>query len=296
MAIRDTNGHTGPDSTASAWLIITFVTMHTFVWTSGSIMILTVIFSSKVQRHPTWINLNFSGILTCFVFAFLLTTGQLYETNPEPKICMFQASGVNAVIPLFTGTMLALVLQLWFNAVFDSNSTPRRQLVSVRDRDVILIVIPYIVPLIEFFATLGYALRNPHSVVLTDSGMFCGSTNPILGKISVIYSTIIMVPTLIIQGFLLFYIYRTRGRNSHSGPVQVATVIRFGVFLIFVVVSVILSVKSLIRPGSTVVANMVELLAPVSFVFIFGLQGDFLRAWMFWHKPKVNVDSVEELP
>jgi hypothetical protein len=294
MAIAATTygARAGHDSATSASFIITFVTMHTFVWISCSIMILTVVFYSNKHPQPKWINLNFSWILACFVFAFLLTTGQLFEANPDPSICLFQAAGVNAVTTLTAGTTLAFALQLWFNVVLDSYSNPtRRQVISVRNRDVLLIVIPFIVPLLEFFVTLGYALRNPHRVVLTDSGMFCGLTNPILGKISVIYSTILMIPTLVVQGLLSLYAYRSWSRGSGAGTVQAVTIVRLGVFIIFVVVGIIVSVIKLISPSGSVVANILESLSPVSFALIFGLQRDFLRVWMFWPKPKVTENS-----
>ncbi|KAF5392124.1 hypothetical protein D9757_003199 [Collybiopsis confluens] len=120
---------------ASRSLIITFVTMHTFVWISCIVIMLTVIFNSKsIHRQSTWVNLNLSWIIACFVFAFLLTTGQLITPNPNPDVCLFQAAGVNAVTSLWVtcslassrvardkieaimyrtaGTMLALALQV----------------------------------------------------------------------------------------------------------------------------------------------------------------------------------------
>jgi hypothetical protein len=116
--------------------IAAFVTIHTFAWTCSSIIILTVVLSPNIQRLPTWINLNLSWIMACFVFAFLLTTGQLYEANPSPNICSFQAAAVNAIPSLIAGTTLALALQLWFNI----HLLPAKRIcvISSRNRDLIV--------------------------------------------------------------------------------------------------------------------------------------------------------------
>ncbi|KAJ3915423.1 hypothetical protein F5877DRAFT_81859 [Lentinula edodes] len=259
--------------------ITAFVAMHTFAWICCFIIIITVVFSPNINRQSTWINLNISWIIACFVFAFLLTTGQLYKTSPHPSVCLFQAAAVDAVSSLVAGTMLALSLQLWLNLRLNSGNLTG---MSPQQRDTLLIVMPYVVPLIEFLASLGYAGQHPQQVALTDSGMFCGFTNPIPGRIASIYSAILMIPTASAQVALWHYSYRNWYKISKNSRNDLVTMIRLGLFTVFGIVSVIVSILNLTMQVNSSVVNILESLPPVSFVFIFGLQQDLFRAWMFW--------------
>ncbi|KAJ3932558.1 MAG: hypothetical protein NXY57DRAFT_1002410 [Lentinula lateritia] len=236
--------------------------MHTFAWICCLIIIITVVFSPNINRQSTWINLNISWIIACFVFAFLLTTGQLYKTSPHPSVCLFQAAAVNAVSSLVAGTMLALSLQLWLNFRFNSGNLT--------------------VPLIQFLASLGYAGQHPQQVALTDSGMFCGFTDPIPGRIASIYSAVLMIPTASAQVLLWRYTYRNWYKISKNSRNDLITMIRLGLFTVFGIVGVIVSILNLTMQVNSSVVNILESLPPVCFVFIFGLQEDLFRAWMFW--------------
>ncbi|KAJ4476358.1 hypothetical protein C8J55DRAFT_606820 [Lentinula edodes] len=260
-------------------LITTFVAMHTFAWICCLIIIITVVSSPNINRQSTWINLNISWIIACFVFAFLLTTGQLHKTSPHPSVCLFQAAAVNAVSSLVAGTMLALSLQLWLNFRFNSGNLTG---MSSQQRDTLLIAMPYVVPLIEFLASLGYAGQHPQQVALTDSGMFCGFTDPIPGRIASIYSAVLMIPTASAQVLLWRYTYRNWYKISKNSRNDLITMIRLGLFTVFGIVGVIVSILNLTMQVNSSVVNILESLPPVCFVFIFGLQEDLFRAWMFW--------------
>ncbi|KAE9399396.1 hypothetical protein BT96DRAFT_994015 [Gymnopus androsaceus JB14] len=282
------NASAGRESSVS--LITAFVTMHTFAWICCSIIIITVILCpGKIHRQSTWINLNFSWIVACFIFAFLLTTGQLFKADPDPSICTFQAAAVNTVPSLIAGTMLAFTLQLWFNIHLNPNRTAT--IMSPRNRDKLLIIVPYVVPFIEFFASLGYALQNPHQVSLTDSGMFCGITNPIPGQFSAIYSALLMIPTLFVQGILSLYIYRNWYRFTANNRNTLGIIVRLAMFTFFGVIGIVVSLINLASPANSSEANILESLPPISFVFIFGFQEDIFRVWMFW-RPSGRGDNT----
>ncbi|KAJ3784969.1 hypothetical protein GGU10DRAFT_434867 [Lentinula aff. detonsa] len=269
---------------SSTALISAFVTIHTFSWTSCLIIVVTVVLSPNIRRQSTWINLNISWIIACFIYAFLLTTEQLYKTNPQPGVCLFQAAAVDAVSSLVAGAMLALALQLWYN--LRSNSV--RPILAARQRDLLLIAMPYVVPLIEFFATLGYAVQHPQQVTLTESGMFCGLTTPIPGKISSLYSAILMIPTVSAQALLWVYSYQNWYKVSGNSGNALATMIRLGLFTLFGIVGVMVSIFNLTNQVNPSVVNILESLPPLSFVFIFGLQQDLLHTWMFWRQPTIS--------
>ncbi|KAJ3727866.1 hypothetical protein C8R42DRAFT_349156 [Lentinula raphanica] len=241
---------------SSTALITTFVTIHTFAWTTCLIMIITVFLSPAIHRQSTWVNLN----------------------NPDPQfgVCLFQAAAVYAVQSLVAGTMLALSLQVWWNIQRSKAGSPT---MSTRQRDAILIIFPYIVPAIELIVIASYAGRNSQKVILTESGMFCGLTTPIPGRISAFYSATLMILTTCAQGLLWQYSYRNWYQVSGS------------------VVGVIVNILDLINPFDPSIVNILESLPPLAFVFIFGLQQDILRAWTgrFWRNNNDHTTSMSKI-
>ncbi|KAJ3763540.1 hypothetical protein EV360DRAFT_66231 [Lentinula raphanica] len=273
------SGDSIPDSTgrkSSTALITTFITIHTFAWTTCLIMIITVFLSPAIHRQSTWVNLNISWIMACFVYAFLLPTGQLYNPDPQFGVCLFQAAAVYAVQSLVAGTMLALSLQVWWNIQRSKAGSPT---MSTRHRDAILIIFPYIVPAIELIVIASYAGRNSQKVILTESGMFCGLTTPIP--------------------------YRNWYQVSGSVGNALATMVRLAMFTLVGIVGVIfdrpwlnrVNILDLINPFDPSIVNILESLPPLAFVFIFGLQQDILRAWTgrFWRNNNDHTTSMSKI-
>ncbi|KAJ3976627.1 hypothetical protein EV361DRAFT_258694 [Lentinula raphanica] len=279
---------------SSTALITTFITIHTFAWTTCLIMIITVFLSPAIHRQSTWVNLNISWIIACFVYAFLLPTGQLYNPDPQFGVCLFQAAAVYAVQSLVAGTMLALSLQVWWNIQRSKAGSPT---MSTRQRDAILIIFPYIVPAIELIVIASYAGRNSQKVILTESGMFCGLTTPIPGRISAFYSATLMILTTCAQGLLWQYSYRNWYQVSGSVGNALATMVRLAMFTLVGIVGVIVNILDLINPFDPSIVNILESLPPLAFVFIFGLQQDILRAWTgrFWRNNNDHTTSMSKI-
>lgn len=144
------------------------------------------------------------------------------------------------------------------------------------------------VPLIGFFSSFGYAVRHPEQATLTNSGMFCGLKHSLPGKISTIYSALLVIPTVFVEGMISQHIYRNWYKPSNkNGRDAFAMMIRFALFTLFGIVGVIVSVLNLTIEADSAVVNILESLPPMSFVFIFGLQEDLVQVWLSWRqKPR----------
>lgn len=268
-------------------LVILFVSLHTFVWIASTLIILTVVLSRNVHRQITWLNLNLSWIFACFSFALLLTAGQLFKPQPNASICLAQAAASTSVPSLTSGTTLAFALHLWFN-IRSSSYLDRVELKRVTLRNIALVVVPYIVPLIEFVAAFAYGAQHPEQVVLDGTGMLCGLSTTVFAKISAISVSVIMFITVIFEGWIIYMIYgnwRAHSISNLQGKAGVTTVIRLLAFTLFGIVGIGASLTYLTSKGAdSATANLLQSLPPVSFVFIFGLQWDIIHAWMFWRK------------
>lgn len=139
-------------------LVTIFIIMHTFGWIGSSLILATVLCSSKVSRSLTWFNLNFSWIVACLSFSFLLITGQLRKSNPDAGVCMVQALAVSAAPALTAGTTLAFVIYL----LFELRSGSRQRLEGVTC-SILLMCLPYLFPTVIFGLALTHGLRHSES-------------------------------------------------------------------------------------------------------------------------------------
>ncbi|KAK7435509.1 hypothetical protein VKT23_019631 [Stygiomarasmius scandens] len=271
----------GPES-ASRALVIPFVVLHTFVWVALTIVILTVVLSRHVKRQIVWLSLNLSWIVTCFSFSLLFNTGQLFKSVPDKSICLVQAVATTTFPSLTSGTTLAFALNLWFNI---RSCSYRAEPGTAMFRIVALVVIPWIIPLAAFLAVFMYGAQHPEQVHLDGIGMLCGLTNTVLAKLSAISVSMIMFITAIFEAWTMWMIYR-RQLMLKTGISSIATnLLRLSVFTLFGIVGMVAGLTYLSGHGTDeAVANLLQALPPVSFVFIFGLQRDIFQAWMFWRK------------
>ncbi|KAF5332927.1 hypothetical protein D9758_015957 [Tetrapyrgos nigripes] len=276
------------NASSSRSLVILFVSLHTFVWIASTFIILTVVLSRNVQRQSTWFNLNLSWIFACFSFALLLTAGQLFKPQPNGSICLAQAAASTSVPSLTSGATLAFALHLWFN-MRSSSHLDRLELRRATLRNIALLVVPYIIPLVEFVAAFAYGIQHPNQVVLDSTGMLCGLTTDVFAKLSAISVSVIMFMTLIFESWIIYMIYLSWRSKSINSPIRgtagLATVIRLIAFTVFTIVGIGASLTFLTTKGADAAsANLLQSIPPASFVFIFGFQWDIIRVWMFWRK------------
>ncbi|KAH8117807.1 hypothetical protein DFH11DRAFT_1541094 [Phellopilus nigrolimitatus] len=81
------------------------------------ILVLTIIFSRKVTRHPVFVNFCISWIFSSVVYSLLVYQGRssndLLSLNPSYNSCLVQAALIYGSQALTACTNLALVVHLW---------------------------------------------------------------------------------------------------------------------------------------------------------------------------------------
>ncbi|KAK0447894.1 uncharacterized protein EV420DRAFT_864109 [Desarmillaria tabescens] len=256
-------------------LITIFIVMHTFGWTGSSLILLTVLCSTKVSRCLTWFNLNFSWIVACLSFSLLFITGQLGKSSPDAGVCLMQASAVSAAPTLTAGATLAFVIFLFFEL--------RSRGIEGATFSILLISLPYLFPTIIFSLALVHGIRHPRSVILSESKMFCTIDYRILDKAATIFTCTIMLPTLtlnIVIGFLVQQYWRILPRDKRNGVLS--SCVRLAIFTVFSLVGVVINVMFLtgLDWGAwSGLPNLLISLASVSYVAVFGSQRDLLEVW-----------------
>ncbi|KAJ8075084.1 hypothetical protein PM082_019411 [Marasmius tenuissimus] len=302
------NPQAHPTYHGSAALIPLFITIHTFVWIGSGIITLTAALSPTIRRHPTWFNLKLSWILACFSFSLLSTTGQLYKPEPVFWICVVQAAAVYSVPFLTAGSSLALAIYLYLVVRGRENESGGGG-GRWKDHVVLLVYVPYILPSIAFFSVLSMGLVDPTNIGLSNNWMVCSIHRyEALGHASNICILAILIPTIIIECITLTSVYRhKRGRTV---LLPTGTLIRLSVFTVFGVFGTVISFcfTRLTSPYQTALGNVLasvresksrsldislffflcvcshRWLAPLSFIFLFGLQKDIVEAWTFWRR------------
>ncbi|KAF9034437.1 hypothetical protein BDZ89DRAFT_1130655 [Hymenopellis radicata] len=260
--------------------------MHTFGWIGSLSLLLTVICSSAVNRHLTWMNLNFSWIIACFAAALLLTSGQLFKDTPNSSICLIQSSTMLAVPSLTAGTTLSF---LWIE--IKCRAQDRKAATSFQ-WDAALALMPFIFPFV--FLVIGFTngYQNPSSVILAPSKMACINTNmPTASQVTIAYCTALMVPTVVLSFLVNLEVYR-------HWKETLAKMIRLAVFMFFSLIAVVINV--IVASGANFgtaygVPNILVSLAPVSYVLVFATQKDIISAWMFWRR-RNHAQPLEKSP
>lgn len=279
-----------PTYDGSRTLIALFIAIHTFVWVGSSILLITVALSSTIRRHPIWVNMKLSWTFSCFAFALLFTTGQLYKSEPVFGICLIQAAAVASVPILTSGTTLALAIFLYLA----TGTGPEAGGQMNRARSIALVCVPYILPTGVFILILVLGLEGKPHVTLAKDWMVCSASNPKVMQASNIAVVIILLPTVIIEGLAIASVYRKR-TTVGPGPDLIPTLIRLSIFTLFGIFGLIISFASNYFKTAiqTALGNVLQSLTPLSFILLFGLQKDILQTWAFWRRKPQEVEHME---
>ncbi|PBK71965.1 hypothetical protein ARMSODRAFT_1002900 [Armillaria solidipes] len=197
-------------------LVTIFIIMHTFGWIGSSLILSTVLCSSKVSRSLTWFNLNFSWIVACLSFSFLFITGQLRKSDSDAGVCLVQALAVSAAPTLTAGTTLAFVIYL----LFELRSGSGRRIEGVTCS--ILTIIFCRLKLFGESTVPRLNLKSYSNMATT------------------IFTFTIMLPTLILTvmiGFLVQQYWRASPRDRRRGVLS--SCIRLAIFTMFSLVGVV---------------------------------------------------------
>ncbi|TDL28318.1 hypothetical protein BD410DRAFT_834441 [Rickenella mellea] len=263
----------------------------------GNIVLLATAFlSSKVKRNVTWINFCIVWVIFCASYLILSFAGQ--QTGPPPShgLCLLQAVMVYGAPPLATTATLALATQLWFTlhqSIGDSSTTQPHH---VHRRNLVLVIVPYIIYVVFLVESLVIGLSVPDRVVRADSDVYCVVISGLPGKISAFYVLMAMLATVILEAFICRVIARNwfKFRGVQKKGASLGVVVRVVAFTTFGVGVVATSLVFLTHV-SNVIPNIFLAAMPLAATLIFGTQMDIFQAWWIFRRTRNSSPPSDKL-
>lgn len=302
MSFQSHNATTAPTpvihanhATLVAWLVLN-------VWPSHfglPLLLLIIIFSKRVQRHATFINMLVVWMIVGISSSILLYAGD--TTGPEPRkmICLFQASLLYTVPAAASLSAFALVFEVFF--IIWSAYRERDPYRHGAFRKWILVVIPYVALGLFATATATVGYMNPERVSRDRRYFYCSVESDFLTNTITIFSTIVLTVTLGLEFWIGLILYRhwrtlrTHGVSKPPGGLNVSLVSRTVAFGLYLFLGISLSLLSIKAPHSPVPDVALATMGS-AVVLIFGTQRDILRAMCFWRReqphPVLNQDTL----
>jgi len=273
-----------------AWLVLNLAGGHFAL----PILVATYIFSSA-RRHPTLINMCLTWIFSSIVACLLVYTWQYKTHTPSPGLCIAQASLVYASPAMVATSAFGVIFHVWHTvaASLSKGSTPRRD----RIQTIVLLVLPYTAFLVFGVAGAFLTMTNPGSVSLSRRILYCSLLNLPYSNIIAIYTAVVLLATIFFEVRIVLILRRNwvglRNASSESN-MDLQLIVRVVVFGVYIMIGFVLAISTIFV--STSAPDIFSATVPIAIFFLFGMQMDVFRAWMFWRrpaKPRLTTDMVK---
>ncbi|KAH7873456.1 uncharacterized protein C8R40DRAFT_389430 [Lentinula edodes] len=269
-------------------------TMYIVSFVALAAILSTKLLNKRIKRTITWNFFIASWMLHCVTF-FLSMGYQIGNSAPPFGLCLVQAGMLYATPAYNACVSLALLLHLHSIIV----ATVRGMNHSSSKRMRVLVWILLISPLVVYVTVLSMTfimVAQDKSLLQRDQTFYFCNINDEVG----IWTSSIIV-FLCALAFITYEIYTIvilwknsqtfRAMNPHSRDrIFRSIVIRIGVFTVFPVIALFLSVilsfsaADSWTPSSGMRINVVDASLPLACALIFGSQEDLLNVWMFWRE------------
>jgi len=274
------------------WLVLN-------VWPSHfglPILLATVLFSQKVQRHATFINLVIVFLVVGISSSLLLYAGKAFGPEPSPSLCLLQASLVYGVPGIASVAAFALVFQMFIVIRAAFYEQPYRE----KDHVVrlwVMIMAPYATWLVWIIATALVGSANPSNVSRDRRVFYCSVKSDALTNCLTIFAAVILFATWVLEVWTIVLFYKRwvsieRGRIGVLTAAELNLPIRIMAFGIYVIVAMSLSLLSIKSPESPA-PDLVIASAATVLIAIFGTQPDILRALCFWNWKRDSTNNSD---
>lgn len=249
------------------------------------ILLAIVLFSKKVQRHATFINLLIVFMVVGISSSVLVYAGKTSGPEPSPSLCLLQASLVYGVPGIASVAAFALVFQMFIVIRAAFYEKPYRE----KDHVVrlwIMIMAPYATWLVWIIATALVGSANPSNVSRDRRVFYCSVESDALTDCLTLFAAVVLFATWVFEVWTIVLFYKRwvsieRGRTGMFTAAELNLPIRILAFGIYIVVALSLSLLSIKAPESPV-PDLVIAFAATVLILIFGTQPDILQALRFW--------------
>ncbi|KAJ7491041.1 hypothetical protein FB451DRAFT_1221840 [Mycena latifolia] len=237
----------------------------------------------SIHRSKTWVSM----IATMMIFPlfYLLNVGSQFHGEDAPPIglCILQAGFIYAGPPACTTAVLCFItdMTLGLRAVL-FNGKRNKYFTSA------LILMPSIIFACVFFEAI-VLVNGTRGVHFDSTHMFCESnTKGPQVKISAVLTVISLALTLAMEVWTVVMLYRNwsavRSIRHTKGDLQLAAMIRFGVFSLVVGFAAVLGAVTL--PNDLfggAIWNIFLVTVPFLAALSFGTRRDIMSAYAFWN-------------
>ncbi|KAH7103065.1 hypothetical protein BKA62DRAFT_698498 [Auriculariales sp. MPI-PUGE-AT-0066] len=264
---------------------------------------------ARVRRNLLLVNVCITWCICGFASCMLLYAGK--QTGPEPStfLCIAQGSLLYAIPPLCSTAVCALVFSVWSNICWKRGERTRGFYLSI------LVISPYVVYFT--FAAIGalLAAKEPFRVSRTRRFFYCSIDHSGFSAALAIYSAIILLLTMVFNiliGITIWHNNRllkeatrlppqttvTKNGLDKKGlkPEDVQFAIRLGIFGVYIVLGITLSLLSIAAPTSAV-PDMVFASMGLAVFLVFGSQPKVWEVWrdLFRRKPREEDQHIPTL-
>jgi len=247
-----------------------------------------VLFSKRVKRHPTFVNLCVAFIITGFSSSLLVYARRTTGPEPSRMLCLLQASLLYGTPALTPTAAFMLVLEMFFNiraAFFGEEYHGEEHFL----RSWVMLASPYVAFLICVLATATVGAANPLHVSRNRRFFYCSVESSPLTNSLTTFSAVILLSTTVMIVWTMVLIYKRLTITTRKGlrpkwTMDLNLPLRIITFGFYTIVAMSLSLLSIKAPSSPA-PDLVIAFAATLFIVVFGTQRDIVSVLCFWKRP-----------
>ncbi|KAJ7778794.1 hypothetical protein DFH07DRAFT_796022 [Mycena maculata] len=242
------------------------------------LIILTVLLSKKVQRHPMLLNFCAGWFIYTTSFTLLLYAGKQFGPEPPIQLCIVQSAFIYGTPVMTSSAGLAFVLHLWFSLHSGHGDVGSK---AERWRFILLLACPYILFFTFVTGMAVLASRNPETVSRSRALFYCSIDLPIVNIVPGT-SAFTMVAVVVFEILIGVKLYRHNKAfkslaHANNGP-PMHIFARVGIFSGYSLLALIACVAFWSSSGDDL-PYIIQASLPTAAFLIFGSQDDLLRVW-----------------
>lgn len=244
------------------------------------ILVATFLFSKRVKRLPTLVNLCMTWIFSG-IFSLLLFYAGQYKT-PEPSnhsLCIAQTSLLYGITPMWSVAVFVMI----FHMIAIIEGFEVGPLIMN-----LMLASPYIAQSAFSIATLIVSVQHPEDVTRQRRFLYCALNDSLLSNTMCVFTAVVCVGITILElrfAIILFRRWRGLRRVGQSAHLDAQLFLRVFVFGIYIFFGMIVNFIDMFDSHS-LAPDMYAATIGTVLVLVFGTQQDVLQAWCCWRKGK----------
>ncbi|THV05400.1 hypothetical protein K435DRAFT_961162 [Dendrothele bispora CBS 962.96] len=244
-----------------------------------------VVFSKRVQRHATFINLLVVFMIVGISSSILAYAGKTTGPEPSKLLCLFQASLLYGMPAITSLAAFFLVFQMFIVI----RSAFYGRVYMERDHNMrrwLMICTPYVAWMVSMLVTAVVGAARPQYISRNRRFFYCSVKNDSLTNVIVIVAAAIILATLVLEVWTVVLFYKRwlssqKGNHHMLSTLELNLPIRILSFGLYLAIALSMSLLSISSPQSPI-PDLIIASAATVVILIFGTQPDILGVLCFW--------------